>query len=139
MSRLIDVITSPDDEVRHQSLDAMCSAASLDELLEQCRALDEFRRRSDNLYHRVRALFFLASISRYHIPMRLSGDAAGFLPFEGYDHLLGRRFQEAIDSFLARQKQDGPTVTTASGLADAYHRLAFQTLADQVRRSVRTV
>ena len=35
--------------------------ASLRELLTECAALDAFRRHSDNLYERVRALLFLAS------------------------------------------------------------------------------
>ena len=33
----------------------------------------------------------------------------------------------------------GPSIAISSGLAEAYHQLAFQTLANQVRRSVRTV
>jgi hypothetical protein len=33
----------------------------------------------------------------------------------------------------------GPSTALSSAIAEAYHRLAFQTLADQVRRSVRTV
>ncbi len=139
MSRFVDVIVSGDDAVRNRSLESLCADASLEELLADCRELDRFRRQSDNLYHRVRALFFLAAIYRYHIPQRLSDDNTGFLPFEGYEHLLGRRFQEAIGAFLSEQHRDGASVTTASGLAEAYHQLAFQTLADQVRCSVRTV
>ncbi len=139
MSRFVDVIVSGDDAVRNRSLDSLCADASLEELLADCRELDHFRRRSDNLYHRVRALFFLAAIYRYHVPQCLPTDNTGFLPFEGYEHLLGRRFQEAIDAFRSQQQRDGASVTTASGLAEAYHQLAFQTLADQVRRSVRTV
>ena len=61
------------------------------------------------------------------------------IPFGGYEQLLGRRFPEAIDTFLNAQKSNGPTVTLTSAIAEAYHRLAFQTLANQVRLSVRTV
>ncbi len=50
-----------------------------------------------------------------------------------------RRFEEAIDHFLAVQQAEGPSDAISSALAAAYHRLAFQTLADQVRRSVRSV
>ena len=57
------------------------------------------------------------------------------MPFDGYDNLLKRRFEEAIDIFLAAPLGDG----TASALAEAYRRLGFQTLANQVRRSVRSV
>ncbi|MEZ6146060.1 MAG: hypothetical protein R3B91_11715 [Planctomycetaceae bacterium] len=106
---------------------------------DHCRELDEFRRRSENLYHRVRALFFLSAIYRFHLPKRLPVDNTGLVPFDAYEHLLERRFQEAIDSFLTHQQDQGPSDAVASGLAEAYHQLAFQTLADQVRRSVRTV
>ena len=37
------------------------------------------------------------------------------------------------------QQAEGPSDAISSALAAAYHRLAFQTLADQVRRSVRSV
>src|SRR5207245_5786857 len=61
------------------------------------------------------------------------------IPFTGYSHLLQRRFEEAIDHFLAAQQTDGPSDAISSALAAAYYRLGFQTLADQVRRSVRSV
>src|SRR2546428_2057293 len=41
--------------------------------------------------------------------------------------------------FISPQQADGPSDAISSALAAAYHRLAFQTLADQVRRSVRSV
>ena len=63
----------------------------------------------------------------------------GLVPFEGYEHLLKRRFEEAITIFLAAQKQPGPNEAISSALAEAYHGLGFQTLADQVRKSVRSV
>jgi hypothetical protein len=47
---------------------------TLEELLAECRELDDFRRSCDNLYERVRALFFLYAIHRFHIPL-LSGAA----------------------------------------------------------------
>ena len=40
---------------------------------------------------------------------------------------------------MQAQSSDGPSDALASALAEAYHQLGFQTLADQVRRSVRTV
>jgi len=138
-SRLIEIITAQDAAVRDQSLDATCRDLSLDWLLAECVALDSFRRESGNLYERVRALFFLYAIHRFHIPRVAELNRRGLIPFHGYEHLLQRRFEEAIDEFLALQKRDGPSDAISSALAAAYHRLAFQTLADQVRRSVRTV
>ena len=145
MSVLLPVITSQDPAVRHRALENLCAGLSVAELLAECAALDRFRRQSDNLYERVRALLFLYGIHRFHLPPRLPEAASspepgrGLIPFPGFVHLLNRRFEEAIDSFLGVQAAEGPGDGVSSALAAAYHRLAFQTLADQVRRSVRTV
>jgi hypothetical protein len=136
---LIDIITSLDPHVRDRALDAAVRDLPLDRLLAECAALDAFRRGSENLYERVRALFFLASIHRYHLPQRSSLPLGGRVPFAGHRHMLQRRFEEAIDVFLQAQHAQGPSAPLCSALADAYHRLAFETLAAQVRRSVRTV
>ncbi|MGC9348695.1 MAG: UTP--glucose-1-phosphate uridylyltransferase [Anaerolineae bacterium] len=138
-SRLVEIITSDDPEVRNQSLDAFCEAASLEALLSECRALESFRHASDNLYERVRALFFLYAIHRFHLPQKPGMAARGLIPYHGYEHLLQRRFEEAINAFLAVQRRDGISEGISSALAAAYHSLGFQTLADQVRRSVRSV
>ena len=139
MNPLVALITSQDPAVRDQSVDACCRGWSLDRLIQESVALDSFRRTSENLYERVRALAFLAAIFRYHVPARLRAVGRAHIPFRGYEQLLQRRFEEAIDTFLAAQASDGPSDPIASALATAYHRLTFQTLADQVRRSVRSV
>ncbi|OQA44527.1 MAG: UTP--glucose-1-phosphate uridylyltransferase [Chloroflexi bacterium ADurb.Bin325] len=120
-------------------MDAFARAATRDELLAECAELDAFRRASRNLYERVRALFFLYAIHRFHLPAKPGVAARGFIPFDGYTYLLRRRFEEAIDVFLRAQASQGPNESVSSALAEAYHRLGFQTLADQVRRSVRSV
>ncbi|MCM2372592.1 UTP--glucose-1-phosphate uridylyltransferase [Aporhodopirellula aestuarii] len=135
----IETILSEDAELRDRSLESLCEDESLDGLMGHAAALDRFRRNEGNLYRRVRALFFLSSLYRYHLPTRFDGSGSGSIPFDGYEHLLNRRFQEAIDSFLQTQSQLGPSDALASALAQAYHELGFQTLADQVRHSVRTV
>ena len=61
------------------------------------------------------------------------------IPFQGFERVLHRRFAEAIDHFLSVQMAEGHSEAISSALAAAYQRLAFQTLADQVRRSVRSV
>ncbi len=146
MSRLLPLITGPDPETRNRPLDAVCAGLDVAGLLEECAALEAFRRRSENLYERVRALFFLYAIHRFHLPDRLraaGGESArlgrGLIPFAGYEHLLNRRFEEAIEQFLTCQQREGPGDGISSALAAAYYRLGFQTLADQVRRSVRSV
>ena len=139
MPDLLQLITSDEPGVRDQSLDACCEGLTAEQLLAECRRLDDFRRSCNNLYQRVRSLFFLYAIYRFHLPAQLVGRETGTIPFAGYEMLLGRRYPEAVDAFLAQQTSDGSTVTLSSALAEAYHRLAFQTLANQVRRSVRTV
>ncbi len=143
MHSLTDLITSADPALRHQSLDALCASMNAKQLFIEAGALDAFRRRSDNLYERVRALFFLYALHRFHLPAKLAAASRSpqpaLIPFKGYELLLQRRFEEAIDHFLAVQDTEGPGDAISSALAAAYHRLAFQTLADQVRRSVRSV
>ena len=139
MSQLVHIITAADPEVRNRSLDAFCRSASAQQLLAECAALEAFRRTSDNLYERVRALLFLYAIHRFHLPYKLDGGARSLIPFAGYDALLKRRFEEAIRIFAAVQTAAGPSAAISSALAAAYRSLAFQTLADQVRRSVRSV
>ena len=99
-SKLIDVISSGDPHVRDLPLEGYCRDASFGQLLADCDELDRFRRGCDNLYQRVRALFFLYAIHRYHLPVKLPPGSAGFVPFDGYNHLLARRFEEAIEVFL---------------------------------------
>jgi UTP--glucose-1-phosphate uridylyltransferase len=139
VSRLIRAITAADPAIRDQSLESLCREASLEDLLRECESLDRFRRERENLYERVRALFFLYALHRFHLPLRTASGAHSLIPFPGYTNLLRRRFEEALDIFLAAQAAGGPSGTISSALAAGYRALAFQTLADQVRRSVRSV
>ncbi len=138
MSRLTEIICSSDPEIKNSSLDDVCINASLDELLAEARELEKYRREESNLYNRVRALFFLYAIHRFYIPMQPGISTEGLIPFDAYEHLLKRRFEEAIGIFLKIQGSKGANEGISSGLADAYHQLAFQTLADQVKISVRS-
>ena len=139
MSALTGIITAQDQGLRNQALDALCRSASLDQLLAECNALEDFRHSSTNLYEQVRALFFLYAIHRFHIPRKAGLRPRGHISFEGYDDLLHRRFEEAIQRFLTMQRTIGPHDGNSSALAAAYRGLGFQTLANQVRASVRSV
>src|SRR5713226_9726535 len=133
MQTLTGLITAADPATRNQSLDALCAAMPLEELLGECAELDRFRRRSENLYERVRALFFLYAIHRFHLPLRLASATPNtphathlpphasrpLIPFKGYEHLLQRRFEEAIDVFLKVQEASGPDDAISSALAAA--------------------
>ena len=143
MARLTSIITSADAAVRDQSLETVCAGLSAAELLAEAAELDAFRHAAGNLYERVRALFFLYAIHRFYLPAKLAAGspaaARALIPFHGFEHLLQRRFEEAIEVFQKIQHTEGASDGLCSALAAAYQRLGFQTLADQVRRSVRSV
>jgi hypothetical protein len=140
VSELWTIIEAADPAVRNRSLDVFCREAATGQLLAEVSELEKLRRGSNNLYERVRALLFLYAIHRFHLPARLKGGTARTLvPFDGYEKLLNRRYEEAIGVFLAAQAAEGSSDGLCSALAAAYRGLAFQTLADQVRRSVRSV
>jgi len=134
---LTEIITSDDPVIRDRSLAAACRDLSYAELLRERESLERFRRASGNLYHRVRALFFLYAIDRFHLPGRSELSAKGQIPYVGVERLLSRRFDEAIRFFRSHEGQRGPSDPLCSALSAAYQSLAFQTLADQVRASVR--
>ena len=137
-NRLVDIITSTDHSVRDQSLHGVCRDASVADLLAHAEILDNFWRGQTNLYERVRAQFFLYAIYRFYLPACAELPARGRIPYAGYRYLLNRRFEEAIDTFRTAQRDAGPSDALASALAAAYHSLGFQTLSNQVRRSVRS-
>lgn len=136
--QLIDIITSTDPTIKNKSLDEFCKGASLETLLAEAKELERYRKQEQNLYNRVRALFFLYAIHRFYIPYIQGISSKGMIPYEAYRHILYRRFEEAITLFLRIQQEHGANEGISSGLADAYHQLAFQTLADQVKISVRS-
>lgn len=139
MADLIQIITDGDPARRNLPIELACRGMDAENLLAECGRLDAFRRNCDNLYHRVRALLFLYAIHRFHLPAAISAERPSSIPFAGYQRLLRRRFEEAIDTFLDAQGREGPSDGLSSALAVAYRDLAFATLANQVRRSVRSV
>ena len=153
MNPFIETITSSDPAIRDRSLWDLTSAHSTADVLVLCEELESFRRDSKNLYERVRASMFLHALYRYrlqeaadlasHGAGTATGEASGgsahtgLIPFAGFEDLLARRFEQAISSFRAAARRDGPNSALASALAQAYEQVTYQTLADQVRRSVR--
>ncbi|HEX3149737.1 MAG TPA: UTP--glucose-1-phosphate uridylyltransferase [Gemmataceae bacterium] len=131
------IITAADPLIRDQALDEACAGLSLGDLLSEAADLETFRHGTDNLYEKVRALFFLSALHRYHLPARSELPAGGRVPFAAHERMLDRRYEEAVRRLLAEQTATGPTDALSSGLSAAYRALAFETLAGQVRRSVR--
>src|SRR5438105_10512313 len=122
--RLIDIIVAENPTVRDRALETSIAGLSTAQLLAECDALDAFRRTSTNLYERVRALFFLYAIHRFHLPLKEGVAGRGLVPFDGYNHLLSRRFEEAIDVFLSAMRDRGPSDAISSALSTAYKELA---------------
>jgi hypothetical protein len=139
MSELVRTITAREPEIRNRPLEAFCRSTDAAGLLAECGELERFRRASDNLYERVRAQFFLYAIHRFHLPGKPGVPEAGLIPFAAYETLMKRRFEEAVEILLGAQTTGGANAAISSGLASAYRGLGFQTLANQVRRSVRSV
>jgi len=136
--RLTDLIASADPGVRDLALERWCAGRPVAELLAASDELDACRRSETNLYRRVRALFFLSALHRYHLPALPAYPRGGRVPYAGFRFLLERRFEEAIGLFQREFAAQGANETLSSALASAYYALGFQTLADQVRRTVRS-
>ena len=134
---LIETITHTDPAIRDRSVRELAAPASIDEKLQACRQLEAFRRTRENLYERVRASLFLHALFRFDIQEHEATRSSGLIQFSGFVHLMERRYEQAIAEFLEVLDRDGPSGTIASALARAYEQVAFQTLADQVRSSVR--
>ncbi len=139
MSRFLDVLISEDPAIGNTPIESLVSGLGASELWRACLELDAFRRQSDNLYHRVRALMILSAICRYFLPPLLEEEAAGRVPAAVHGHLLDRRFPEAIDELLDVVGDGVPDDASSSALAQAFSQLALQNLADRVRKSVRSV
>ena len=137
-SILVETITTQKAELRNRSLRSLLDSLSVEQILDECEQLEQFRRESDNLYERVRACLFLFAAYRFHLQEAVGVSSLGALPFAGYVDLLERRFEQAIVRFREALHRSGPNGAVFSALAEAYHHLCFQTLTDQVRHSVRS-
>ncbi|RKR82284.1 UTP--glucose-1-phosphate uridylyltransferase [Mucilaginibacter gracilis] len=137
MNLFVHTITSTDPKVRNQSFYQLAGQLKSDELLKALLELDTFRKETLNLYDKVRAILFLYAGFRFFLVKSQNTPVTGKIPYHGFEDLLARRFEHAISVFLTELKVSGPSATLYSALAEAYHNLSFQILADQVRKSVR--
>ena len=137
MNRLIETITRPEPHLRDRSLHELLEGLPTAEILGLADELEVFRQDSRNLYERVRASIFLHAIYRYRLQDAADLPSGGVIPFGGYVDLMERRFEQAISAFRRAIAEGGPNGSIFSALALVYERISYQTLADQVRRSVR--
>ena len=138
MNVFIQTITSTETEKRDRSFFELSKNLSAKELFSALLELDGFRKSTPNLYDKVRAILFLYAGFRFFLQEDKSTPSAGKIPYAGFEDLLARRFEHGIATFLKELETNGPNATLYSALAESYHHLSFQILADQVRKSVRS-
>jgi len=135
---VIETIVSDDQDVRNRSIQEMLSGHSTKQLLAIARELESFRKRSDNLYQRVRASLFLFFLYRFYLIGRNDVEPLGRIHYHGVQYSLDRKFEHALGVFLQNLDQNGHNEHVYSALADVYHKLAFEYLIDQVHASIKS-
>ncbi|WP_187261595.1 UTP--glucose-1-phosphate uridylyltransferase [Pontibacter beigongshangensis] len=138
MNIFIQTITSAEATIRNRSFFELSRGLSARELQRDLRELDVFRKTTPNLYDKVRAILFLYAGYRFFLMQASETPSVGKIAYAGFEHLLGRRFEKAISTFLQELEKHGPNAALFIALSESYHHLSFQILADQVRRSVRS-
>ncbi|MCC9167496.1 UTP--glucose-1-phosphate uridylyltransferase [Pontibacter harenae] len=138
MNVFIETITSTDPAIRNRSFYEISQKLSAKELMQALRELEGFRKSTSNLYDKVRAILFLYAGYRFFLMESKEVPTVGKINYAGFEDMLARRFDHAIATFLQELDKHGPNASLFSALADSYHQLSFQTLADQVRKSVRS-
>ncbi len=138
MNQFIDTIISTDPLVRNRPFHDLCSNKSTSDLLKSFHELDIFRKSTPNLYERVRACIFLYAGYRFFLQKSKDICQTGIIPVEGYNGILKRNYEKSIDLFNYELRSKGANSNIFSCLAESYHHLTFQILADQVRKSVRS-
>lgn len=138
MNIFIDTITSTESAKRNRSFFELSKGLSSKQLFAALLELDTFRKSTTNLYDKVRAILFLYAGFRFFLMESPETPSAGKISYAGFEDLLARRFEHGISTFLKELELNGPNATLFSALAESYHHLSFQILADQVRKSVRS-
>lgn len=133
----IQTIISDDPTVRNRSFNEIVANMPVSAVLTACRELEIFRHNATNLYERVRATHFLYAAYRFVVMESPDILGSGIIPQEAFRDLYARKYEQAIAGFSRVMLQEGSNAALISALAMTYHHLTFQTLADQVRRSVR--
>jgi galactokinase/mevalonate kinase-like predicted kinase len=132
-NNLIDTILSSDDSLRNRSINSLLLGKNSDELLNTAKALEEFRKSSDNLYNKVRASLFLFVIYRHYLAKSRDVKLHGEIPFEGVQAAFERDFEKSLDVYFQSGMQNSAVF---SAIADSYYQLSFKYLLDQVKLSI---
>jgi UDP-N-acetylglucosamine pyrophosphorylase/galactokinase/mevalonate kinase-like predicted kinase len=134
---LIETIVSKDSTLRNRSINTLLKGKKRDDLLKIAKELDEFRRSSKNLYHRVRASLFLSVIYRFYFISHEEIIHHGNIPFDGISAALDRDFENSLNIFLQELRNgNARNMALFSAIADSYYSIAFEYLLDQVKSSL---
>jgi galactokinase/mevalonate kinase-like predicted kinase len=134
---LIETIISQDDSVRNRSIYNLLKGMGRDDLMQSAYELEDFRRSSDNLYHKVRASLFLFVIYRFHLGMTSEIPQQGEIPFDGVKAAFDRDFESSISIYLSEIRDNGKHDSSIySAIADSYYKISFKYLLDQVMLSI---
>lgn len=137
MNPFINTIKSQDPQIRDVPFHAMCQGFSSDQINVYLSELEDFRKKTDNLYEKVRASIFLYAGYRFFLLDAKTIRPTGKIPIEGYKNFLERNYEKALSFFYSSlDKQANENLISC--LAESYHQNTFQVLADQVRKSVRS-
>ncbi|MBC8412457.1 UTP--glucose-1-phosphate uridylyltransferase [bacterium] len=130
---LIESIISQDDLTRNCSINSLLKGRDSRELLRLASELEEFRQSSGNLYFKVRACLFLFVIYRFYLTDNKDFPLQGTIPFLAVKASMEREFEKSIAIYTGSNYLNS---TIFSAMADAYYRLCFQYLLDQVKLSM---
>ena len=137
MNPFIHTIKSQDTHIRDLPFHMLCKGLSPDQINIYLTELEDFRKRTKNLYEKVRASIFLYMGYRFFLLDSTTIRPTGIIPIEGYKSLLERNYERALAIFLeSRDRQSNDNLISC--LAETYHQNTFQVLSDQVRKSVRS-
>ena len=114
MNPFVQTITSQESTIRNLSFYQLCKNKSLSTLLKELEGLEFFRQQTSNLYERVRASLFLYAAYRFVLPDFKKLPTIGLVPPEGLEHLMSRRFEEAIMVFRKNQHRNCLLYTSPS-------------------------
>jgi galactokinase/mevalonate kinase-like predicted kinase len=133
----IQTITSSAPSCRNRSIEELAANYTYQELQTCCEEVEQFRRSCTNLYDRVRACEFLSHLYRFYLMEAPETTNAGLIPYTAYENILNRRFEEALKLLRHALAHEGANGALYSAISQCYHELTFETLTDQVRKSVR--
>ncbi len=132
---IIETITSQDASLRNRTAEELLDGKPFSWLLDRAKELERFLKDCSNLYQRVRACLFLFALYRFYLPAARKTSGRGFIPHSAARQMLSRNWAAAI-RLLRPALKLGAADIVLSALAEAYYRLAFSYLLDQIHDSI---